>query len=169
MAQVNCQCGHEKRDHRSSRSGTTHGECKVCLCNAFMKPTPPLTSGTQLSSFSTLAADAPVIDWILERIERKCCPQGLNVISEELRWMGQNSMTYEKLSHAVRLELRKSYPRIQMVGEGIYWFADKNVPAGWSIYGDRRMLPCFYREYPPIITWDELDKPENILPTQGKH
>ncbi len=168
MAQVNCQCGHEKRDHRSQRYGTVHGECKVCLCNGFVKPKVSIVSSTELSSFSVLGSDAPAIDWILERIERKCCPQGLNVISEELRWMGRDSMTYDKLSQAVRLEMRKPRPRIQSVAEGIYWFADKNVPAGWSLYGDRRMLPCFYREYPPAISWDELDQPENILPPPGK-
>ena len=164
MAQINCECGHEKRDHRSQRSGTTFGECKVCLCGAFAKRKLVLGSSVALSDLSALTPDAPVMDWILERIQRKCCPQGLNVISEELRWMGQDSMTYEKLSQAVRVELRKPHPRIQSVAEGIYWFAEKNVPAGWSLYGDRRMLPCFYREYPPLISWDELDNPENILP-----
>ena len=46
---------------------------------------------------SDLPRGASVMEWILERMERKCCPQGLNVIAEELRWMGQESMTYEKL------------------------------------------------------------------------
>jgi hypothetical protein len=139
------------------------------LCNAFAKPKVSLASSAELSNFSTLTSDAPVMDRILERIERKCCPQGLNVISEELRWMGQDSMTYEKLLQAVQIELRKPCPRIQSVAEGVYWFAGKNVPTGWSLYRDRRMLPCFYREYPPAISWDELDRPENILPSPGKH
>ena len=165
---IHCECGHEKRDHRSQRSGTVYAECKICLCKAFVKPKVSLVSSTDLTDLSALTPDAPVMDWILERIERKCCPQGLNVISEELRWMGQDSMTYEKLMQAVRLELRKPYPRIQSVAEGIYWFANKRIPTGWSLYGDKRMLPCFYREYPPAISWDKLDRPENILPRPGK-
>ena len=168
MAQVNCQCGHEKRDHRSQRSGTVHAECKICLCNAFAKPKVAAVNSTELSNFSALTPGAPAMDWILERIERKCCPQGLNVISEELLWMGQGSMTHERLLHAVRVELKKPCPRIQSVAEGVYWFADKNIPTGWSLYGDRRMLPCFYREYPPVISWDKLDQPENILPPPSK-
>jgi hypothetical protein len=169
MAQGDCKCGHEKRDHRTQRAGTIHGECKVCLCDGYVKVEPPQMSGTEICQHSSLRSGAPVMDWILERIERKGCPQGLNVIAEELQWMGQDSMTYEKLRQAVSTELRKSYPRIVSVAEGVYWFADKVIPAGWSLYADKRMLPCFYREYPPVISWDELDHPDNILPRPGTH
>jgi len=168
MTQVNCKCGHEKRDHRAQRSGTIHGECKVCLCDAYDKIAASPASSTEMSDHSDLPRSASVMEWILERMERKCCPQGLNVIAEELRWMGQESMTYEKLRLAVSTELRKSHPRVQSVAEGIYWFAEKTIPAGWSLYGDKRMLPCFYREYPPVISWDELDHPDNILPRPEK-
>lgn len=168
MAQLNCECGHEKIDHRAQRSGTVHGECKICLCDVYKKVAPPLVASTEMNDHSSVKNGAPVMEWILERIERKCCPQGLNIIAEELHWMGQESMTYDKLRQAVGVELRKSHPRIQSVSEGVYWFADKNIPVGWSLYGDRRMLPCFYREYPPIISWDELDQPDNILPRPGK-
>lgn len=101
---------------------------------------------------------------VLERLEQKGCPQGLHVMVEELQWLGDRSMTYEKLWHAVRTELSESHPRIRRVAEGVYWFADTEVPVGWSLYADRRMLPCFYRKYPPQISWDDIDLPENVLP-----
>jgi hypothetical protein len=101
---------------------------------------------------------------VLERLEQKCCPQGLHVMLEELQWMGERSMTYEKLFHAVRTELRATHPRIQRVAEGVYWFAGTDIPPGWSLFGDWRTLPCFYRKYPPAISWDDLDLPENVLP-----
>lgn|SRR5512144_388225 len=105
---------------------------------------------------------------VIERLEQKGCPQGLHVILEELRWMGERAMTYEKLWDAVRAELRAHHPRIRRVAEGIYWFAGADIPLGWSLFGDRRMLPCFYRKYPPAISWDDLDLPENILPPPHK-
>ena len=108
--------------------------------------------------------DTTAITRVLERLESKCCPQGLHVMVEELLWMGENLITYEKLLKAVQSELRQPHPRIRRVAEGVYWFADMEIPAGWSLYGDRRMLPCFYRRYPPQISWDDLDLPENILP-----
>jgi hypothetical protein len=102
--------------------------------------------------------------FILERLEHKGCPQGLNVMLEELLWMGARALTLKNLLNAVQIELRKPSPRIRMVSEGVYWFAERNIPIGWSVFGDRRMLPCFYRVYPPAISWDDLDRPENILP-----
>lgn len=104
-----------------------------------------------------------MIELILERLRSKGCPQGLNVMAEELRWMGRTS-TSEGLRRAVRAELRLPHPRVRRVAEGVYWLADQNVPAGWSLFLDRRMLPCFYRLYPPAIAWDDIDKAENILP-----
>ena len=83
---------------------------------------------------------------------------------EELQWMGESSITYDKIVRAVRAELRQCYPRIRRVTEGVYWFVGAGTPPGWSLYGDRRMLPCFYRKYPPEISWDDLDLPENVLP-----
>jgi hypothetical protein len=88
----------------------------------------------------------------------------LKVIEQELHWLGQESITHERLLHAVAFELRKRQPRIESVAEGVYWFASKRTPIGWTLFGDKRMLPCFYREYPPDISWEELDEPENILP-----
>jgi hypothetical protein len=105
---------------------------------------------------------------VLERLEQKCCPQGLHVIFEELRWMGDRSMTYEQLSHAVHTDLRAPHPRIRRVAEGVYWFAELDIPLGWSLFRDRRMLPCFYRRYPPAISWEDLDLPENVLPPPGR-
>ncbi len=164
-----CVCGHEKRDHRQPRSGSSnYGECRVCLCEAFQKVKPPPALPTEMSDHTALKAGASVIDWILERIERKCCPQGLNVIAEELQWLGKPEITHEKLVLAVAAELRKPHPRIEAVAEGIYWYKDKSVPAGWSMFNDKRMLPCFYREYPPEISWEEFDRPENILPPPAK-
>lgn len=101
---------------------------------------------------------------LLERLQAKCCPQGLHVMVEELQWMGERSITYEKVLEAVRSELRHGEPRIRRVAEGVYWFADADIPLGWSLFRDRRMLPCFYRKYPPQISWDNLDLPENLLP-----
>ncbi|MGZ4839277.1 MAG: hypothetical protein ACXVZR_12075 [Terriglobales bacterium] len=105
---------------------------------------------------------------VLERLEQKCCPQGLHVMVEELQWMGERSLTCEKMWDAVRTELRHPKPRIRRVAEGVYWFADAEIPLGWSLYRDRRMLPCFYRRYPPQISWDDLDRPENLLPPPPK-
>jgi len=117
-----------------------------------MNSAPPLKHGTSS------------IQLIIARLEHKGCPQGLHVVLEELRWMGKRSITYEKLWHAVRKELGAARPRIRRVAEGVYWFSEAQVPLGWSLFGDRRMLPCFYRRYPPAISWDDLDLPENILP-----
>ena len=89
-------------------------------------------------------------------------------MAEELRWLGERSMTYEKLSQAVHAELREIHPRIRRVAEGVYWFAEGATPQGWSLYGDKRMLPCFYRRYPPEISWEEIDLPENMLPPPCK-
>ena len=38
MKSSDCVCGHEKRDHRAALSGSRYGACKVCLCDAFLKP-----------------------------------------------------------------------------------------------------------------------------------
>ncbi len=169
MASPICICGHEKRDHRQPKHGNSnYGECKVCLCEAFDRLKPPPAMPTEMSDHSLLKPGATAIEWILERIERKCCPQGLNVIAEELQWMGQETLTHEKLLMAVSAELRKPHPRLESVAEGIYWFANKSVPPGWSLFSDKRMLPCFYREYPPEISWEDLDRPENILPPPKK-
>lgn len=106
----------------------------------------------------------PVINWILERIDYKGCPQGLHVMAEELEWMEVASVNYDRLKRAADVELRKANPRIKRVAEGVYWFAERQVPVGWSLYRDQRMLPCFYRKYPPAISWEDIDKPANILP-----
>jgi hypothetical protein len=100
----------------------------------------------------------------LERFEHKRCPQGLHVIAEELQWMGERSITYEKVLEAIRTELKNARPRVRRVAEGVYWFADAEIPLGWSLYRDRRMLPCFYRRYPPEISWEDVDLPDNVLP-----
>ena len=121
-----------------------------------------------MSSAPPCKRPTPPMRWVLERLEQKRCPQGLHVMLEELQWMGERSLTYEKLWHAVRTELRAAHPRIRRVAEGIYWFADADIPPGWSLFRDRRMLPCFYRRYPPAIPWDELDLPENLLPPPHK-
>lgn len=86
---------------------------------------------------------------------------------EELQWMGAGALTCDQLRAAVRAEMRRPRPRIQRVAENVYWFMDRDIPLGWSLYRDRRMLPCFYRVYPPAISWDDLDRPENILPPPG--
>jgi hypothetical protein len=114
-------------------------------------------------------ARAPVINWILERIDYKGCPQGLHVMAEELEWMEVASVNYDRLKRAADVELRRANPRIKRVAEGIYWFAERQVPVGWSLYRDQRMLPCFYREYPPAISWEDIDKPGNILPHLQKN
>ena len=169
MTQANCECGHEKCDHRPPRRGIgSFGECRICLCMGFRKVPPPAVVKTVMEEYSRLETGAPVMDWILERLERKNSPQGLKVIAEELQWLGQNSITHEKLLHAVLIEMKKPRPRIEAVAEGVYWIAGKCTPVGWSLFGDRRMLPCFYREYPPDISWDELDRPDNILPSPCK-
>ena len=169
MTQPNCECGHEKHDHRQPRRGIgAYGECRICLCTGFRKVPPPLVVQTEMKEYSQLHSGASIIEWVVERIERKNSPQGLKVIAEELHWLGQTSLTYERLVQAVALEMKKPRPRIEAVAEGVYWFAGKCTPLGWSLFGDRRMLPCFYREYPPDITWDEIDRPENILPSPLK-
>jgi hypothetical protein len=134
----------------------------------YKKYVPPAVTRTEFSAYSSLQSDAPVIEWILERLERKESPQGLKVIEEELHWLGQESITYERLLRAIAVELRRPHPRIESVAEGVYWLADQRTPIGWTLFGDKRMLPCFYREYPPDISWEELDKPGNILPPPGK-
>jgi hypothetical protein len=108
------------------------------------------------------------MDWILERLERKNSPQGLNVIAEELQWLGQTTITHERLVAAVTSELRRPRPRIEAVAEEVYWIAGQCTPSGWSLFRDRRMLPCFYREYPPDISWEEIDSPANILPSPSR-
>ena len=105
---------------------------------------------------------------VLERLQYKSCPQGLHVMAEELQWMGDSAMTHEVLGRAVQAELRRPNPRIQVVAQGVYWFSDVRVPLTWSLYGDSRMLPCFYRRYPPAISWEEVDQPDNLLPPPGK-
>lgn len=166
MRQANCECGHEKADHRPPRRGMgVVGECRVCLCAGFRKPPPPVVFSTVMEEYSSLRTGASIMDWILERLERKNSPQGLNVIAEELRWLGQDSITHEKLVQAVSLEMKRPRPRIEAIAEQVYWIAGKCTPPGWSLFGDRRMLPCFYREYPPDISWERLDQPENILPS----
>jgi hypothetical protein len=41
---MKCDCGHEKRDHRPPVLGNqvpgsqVYGECKICLCNRYTKP-----------------------------------------------------------------------------------------------------------------------------------
>jgi hypothetical protein len=110
------------------------------------------------------AAHQRLMDLVLSRMEQKCCPQGLNVILEELHWMGMTAITCEQLRSAVKADLSGSHPRLRAVAPDVYWLAEVNVPLGWSLYRDVRMLPCFYRRYPPQISWDDLDSPENILP-----
>ena len=125
----------------------------------------PRSRGERRSQMNTLSgARMPMINWILERIDYKGCPQGLHVIAEELEWLEVASVNYERLKRAADVELRRANPRITRVAEGIYWFAERQVPVGWSLYRDQRMLPCFYREYPPAISWEDIDKPGNILP-----
>ncbi len=126
----------------------------------------PGRPGEGKPTMSSAAAhkQAPPMKRLLERLEQKCCPQGLHVILEELRWMGDRSMTYEQLSDAVLTDLRAPHPRIRRVAEGVYWFAELDIPLGWSLFRDKRMLPCFYRKYPPAISWEDLDLPENVLP-----
>jgi hypothetical protein len=89
-------------------------------------------------------------------------------MAEEFQWLGDTELTHEKLEQAVRAEMGKARPRLRVVVEGVYWFSDVNIPVGWSLFGDRRMLPCFYREYPPNVSWDDLDRPENLLPAPDK-
>lgn len=44
---MNCECGHEKRDHGLPRIGTQqgYGKCKICLCDQFVKAEAPLLAG----------------------------------------------------------------------------------------------------------------------------
>jgi hypothetical protein len=121
-----------------------------------------------MSSLPAHPRTVPVLSRIFERLEAKSCPQGLNVMAEEFKWLGDTELTHEKLEHAVRTEMNKARPRLKLIVEGVYWFSDRNIPIGWSLFGDRRMLPCFYREYPPRVSWDDLDRPENILPAPPK-
>jgi hypothetical protein len=160
MAIANCMCGHEKRDHRPQRSGMPYGACRICLCNLYQ-----VIHRAPEHEVRELKAEAPVIEWVLERLSSKCCPQGLNVMAEELRWLGLGSMTYLKLLNAVNTEIGKPQSRIAQLSGEVYWFSGKSTPADWSLKLDRRMLPCFYRRYPPDIPWDELENPENILPS----
>jgi hypothetical protein len=125
-------------------------------------------NGIYMTSLSPQARSVSVLSKIFERLEAKSCPQGLNVMAEEFHWLGDTELTHERLTQAVKAEMGKPRPRLRVVVEGVYWFADRNIPIGWSIFGDRRMLPCFYREYPPHVSWDDLDRPENILPAPGK-
>ena len=68
-----------------------------------------------MSSASPHGHGTPAIRRVLERLEQKCCPQGLHVILEELQWMGDRSTTYEELRRAVRTELHAARPRIRRV------------------------------------------------------
>lgn len=170
MTSPKCECGHERCDHRPPRRGIGgFGECRICLCETFRKVSPPRVVQTHMDEYSRLHSGAAVMEWILERLERKNSPQGLNVIAEELRWLGQAAITHERLVNAVASELRKPRPRIEAVAEGVYWIAGKCTPPGWSLFKDHRMLPCFYREYPPDISWEEIDSPWNILPSPSKN
>lgn len=38
MKTSDCVCGHEKRDHRAALGMMRYGACKVCLCDAYLKP-----------------------------------------------------------------------------------------------------------------------------------
>ena len=58
-----------------------------------------------------------LIDLILSRMEQKCSPQGLNVILEELHWMGMKSITCDQLRSAVKADLRGSHPRLRAVAQ----------------------------------------------------
>jgi hypothetical protein len=58
-----CVCGHDKRDHRATLGVTRYGACKVCLCDAYVKPAaialpPPETVGVSDQSSAT-SAGAP--------------------------------------------------------------------------------------------------------------
>ena len=117
-----------------------------------------------MSGLSAQRRGSAILARVLERFEHKRCPQGLHVIAEELQWMGERSITYEKVLEAIRAELKNARPRVRRVAEGVYWFADAEIPLGWSLYRDRRMLPCFYRKYPPEISWEDVDLPDNLLP-----
>lgn len=97
---------------------------------------------------------------IPERIDYKGCPQGLHVMAEELEWMEVAFVHYERLKRAANVELRRANPRSKRVAEGICWFAERQVPVGWSLYHDQRTLPCFYREYPPASSWRTPISPE---------
>lgn len=159
-----CSCGHSAYDHKSSgASGPHRGECLRCWCSSFDALNPSSVEVPNIRDYTSLSSNASVLDWVIERIERKACPQGLNVLAEELQWMGQAALTFDKLYKAVSNELRRPHSRLIVVSEGIYWLNDKSLPAGWSMFG-KGMLPCFYREYPPDIPWEKFDCPENVLP-----
>lgn len=138
------------------------------MCETYRKASPPRVVHTDMQEYSSLHTGAAIMDWILERLERKNSPQGLNVIAEELQWLGQTTITHERLVAAVTSELRRPRPRIEAVAEEVYWIAGQCTPSGWSLFRDRRMLPCFYREYPPDISWEEIDSPANILPSPSR-
>ena len=64
MKTSDCVCGHEKRDHRAALTGTRYGACKVCLCDAFLKPgvlapPKPVAGGNQsrVASFGLSTSD----------------------------------------------------------------------------------------------------------------
>jgi hypothetical protein len=155
-----CECGHSVYDHQRHRHT---GECVNCWCTAFVADRPSAANATFISDYTSLPSDSSVLDRVIERLERKASPQGLNVLAEEFQWMGDSLITYEKLCKAVRAELHKPHSRLIVVSVGIVWLREKSVPAGWSLFC-KGMLPCFYREYPPQISWEELDLPENRLP-----
>ncbi|MDR3762700.1 MAG: hypothetical protein P4M01_01255 [Acidobacteriota bacterium] len=155
-----CKCRHSLYDHQ--RNGHT-GECLNCWCTSFVADHALGANATCISDYTSLSSDSSVLDHVIERLERKASPQGLNVLAEEFQWMGNSLMTYERLCSAVQAELRKPHPRLLLVSEGIVWFSEKSVPAGWSLFCTG-MLPCFYREYPPQISWEKFDLPENRMP-----
>ena len=76
--------------------------------------------GERRSQMNTLSGPrTPMINWILERIEYKGCPQGLHVMADELDWMEVASVNYDRLKRAADVELRRANPRIKRVAEGI--------------------------------------------------
>lgn len=63
----NCECGHEKRDHRRTAYGSggssRYAECKICLCKDYARPESADTSKDEptinpLKSFGGLAVVA---------------------------------------------------------------------------------------------------------------
>jgi hypothetical protein len=85
----------------------------------YKKSVPPAVVCTRISDYSSLQSGAPVIEWILERSERKNSPQGLKVSAEELHWLGHGSITHERFLHAVAVEFRRPHPRIENVAQGV--------------------------------------------------
>jgi len=54
MRSANCECDHEKQDHRRTaygvRGGSGYGECKVCLCKGYtLVAAPDVTLGPNVS------------------------------------------------------------------------------------------------------------------------